>query len=397
MRIAAAALLTFAAAAGAQDISTGGFADIRGTVNSQQTAAVQGGLGKFRYGGDDSELRLADVNLFGTALLSEDILVYADLNYDPRQHTAVDLQEGYIRYRPLSLSPWRWSIKAGAFFPPISMENTGPGWTSPWTLTPSAINSWVGEELRTIGGEGKLEWRGDDQRIEAVFAVYGYNDAAGVLLADRGWVLTDRVTGLFDRLRLPDAAGNATHHPPIWRYPFYEIDGNPGVYGGVNWSSDQWGRISLLWYDNRADPHAFSKEFAWRTGFLSFGAETEIAGITLIGQAMSGKTEVNPSGDEGYATHFDSAFLLAGYRFGDWRLAARGEIFATTALDQDPGSRLSEHGSAGTLALTWKPLSFLKLTLEGMLADSWRTQRLNIHEQPQQIDRQLQLNARFSY
>jgi hypothetical protein len=397
MKSAATLLFLMAAAAGAQDISTGGFADLRGTWNSEQTAAVQGGLGKFRYGGDDAALRLADANLFGTAQLTEDLMVYTDLNYDPRQHTAVDVQESYIRYRPLSLSPWRWSVKAGAFFPPVSMENTGPGWTSLWTLTPSAINSWVGEELRTIGGEGKLEWRGEGLQVEALFAVYGYNDPAGVLLADRGWVLTDRVTGLFDRLRLPDAAGNALHRPPIWREPFYEIDGNPGVYGGVNWRSEPWGRISLLWYDNRADPHAFSHEFAWHTGFLTLGGETEIAGVTLIAQAMSGKTAVNPTGDEAYATHFNSAFLLAGYRFGDWRLAARAELFDTEALDHDPGSRLSEHASAGTLALSWKPLSFLRLTMEGMVADSWRTQRLNIQESPRQIDRQLQLNARFSY
>ena len=47
-----------------------------------------------------------------------------------------------------------WSVKAGAFFPTISLENDDLGWTSPYTLTPSAINSWIGEELRTIGSEG---------------------------------------------------------------------------------------------------------------------------------------------------------------------------------------------------------------------------------------------------
>ena len=47
-----------------------------------------------------------------------------------------------------------WSVKTGAFFPTISLENDDLGWTSPYTLTPSAINSWIGEELRTIGSEG---------------------------------------------------------------------------------------------------------------------------------------------------------------------------------------------------------------------------------------------------
>jgi len=394
---AAALLLLAAGAANAQDVSGGGYVDLRATANSRQVAATQGGLGPFRYGGGDDEFRLADVNLWGTALLSEDILVYADVNYDPRQHSAVDLTESYIRYRPLSLSPWRWSIRAGAFFPPISMENTGPGWTSLWTLTPSAINSWVGEELRTIGGETKLEWRGEGKQFDVLAAAYGYNDAAGVLLADRGWALTDRITGLFDRVRLPDALAGGSRHPPFWRFPFYEIDGKPGFYAGADWKSDQWGKISLLWYDNRADPRAFSSEFAWRTGFVSLGGETEIEGVTLIAQAMSGKTEINFTGVEGYATHFNSAFLLAGYHWGDWRLAGRFELFDTEALDHDPGSRLSEHGAAGTLALTWKPLSYLRLTGEGIVGDSWRTQRLAVGESPRQIDRQFQLNVRLTY
>ena len=58
------------------------------------------------------------------------------------------------RRRPVS-----WSVKAGAFFPTISLENDDLGWTSPYTLTPSAINSWIGEELRTIGSEAHAALR----------------------------------------------------------------------------------------------------------------------------------------------------------------------------------------------------------------------------------------------
>ena len=47
-------------------------------------------------------------------------------------------------------------MKTGAFFPTISLENDDLGWTSPYTLTPSAINSWIGDELRTIGSEAIL-------------------------------------------------------------------------------------------------------------------------------------------------------------------------------------------------------------------------------------------------
>jgi hypothetical protein len=385
----------------AQDISGGIYADLRLTSNSSQNAAVDGGLGKLRYGGNDGAdqlaVRLADINGWANLMLSPDLLAYADVNYDPRQRLPIDLDEAYLRYRPVSLSPWRWSVKIGAFFPPLSLENTGPGWSSQWTLTPSAINSWVGEELRTIGGEARIEWRGDVDRLAAYSALYGANDPAGVLIAARGWDLTDRITGVFDRIRLPDASFQAKSSGPVWRQPFAEIDGNPGYYAGLDWRHEGWGRINILFYDNRGDPHAFSGHFAWKTGFAAIGAETEIMGVTLMAQGLSGKTVVDPEGDEGYATHFDSAFLLAGYRWAEWRIALRGELFETTARWQDPGARLSEHGHAETLALTWRPMKSLRLTAEAIQLDSFRDQRQFIGQPAQQADRQFQLNARISY
>ena len=72
------------------------------------------------------------------------------------QRSGVDALEAYARYSPQTSGDWQWSVKAGAFFPPISLENTEVGWTSPWTLTPSAINSWVGEEVKVVGGEATL-------------------------------------------------------------------------------------------------------------------------------------------------------------------------------------------------------------------------------------------------
>jgi hypothetical protein len=391
------AALLLAGAGKAQDFSGGGYVDLRLAQTGAERASIDGGPGKTRYGDDGTGVHLAEAALYGNLQLTEDVLVFADLRYEPSQRTAVDLLESYIRYRPISLSSWRWSIKAGAFFPPISEENTAPGWTSPWTLTPSAINSWVGEELRTIGAEAKVEWRGESDRLEAEISVFGWNDVAGVELADRGWVMTDRVTGLFDRQRLPDALASP-NHPSVWREPFSEIDNSPGWYAGLSWKHEDWGRLDLLYYDNEADPHAFAHEYAWRTKFVSVGATTTIGGVTLLAQAMSGDTAIQPEEDDGaYVTDFQSAYLLAGYRFGDWRIAARGDVFATEAQDHDPGARLSEHGISETLALSWQPIEYLKLTLEGLRVDSWRTQRLTYGLSPGQVDHQIQLGAKFSF
>lgn len=400
MRKAAFLLAAFmlAGGAGAQDLTGGGYLDLRLVNSGGERAAVDGGSGKTRYGDDGNAAHLAEAALYGNLQLTEDVLVFADLRYEPAQRAAVDLLESYIRYRPVSMSRWRWSVKAGAFFPPVSEENTAPGWTSPWTLTPSAINSWVGQELRTIGAEGKVEWRGDADKIEAEAAAFGWNDVAGVAVADGGWILTDRITGLLDRLRLPNAAA-PRRHSAAWREPFTEIDKTPGWYAGLSWKHEDWGRLDLLYYDNEANPNAFDNEFAWHTKFVSAGLSTTLGPVTVLAQAMSGTTEVQPqANDSAYVTDFQAAYLLLGYRLGDWRVAARGDIFATEAHDHDdPGARLSEHGAAETLALSWQPVQYLKLTFEGLRVASFRTQRLSFGLPPGQVDHQAQLAAKFMF
>jgi len=380
-----------------QDLSGGGYLDLRLANSGDERAAVDGGLGKTRFGDDGTGFHLAEAALYGNLQLTEDLLGYADVRYEPSQRTAVDLIESYVRYRPVSLSPWRWSVKAGAFFPPVSEENTAPGWTSPWTLTPSAINSWVGEELRTIGTEAKVEWRGESDHIEGEVAMFGWNEAAGVALAERGWTMTDRITGLFDRLRLPNALATPAKPGAVWREPFAQIDGNPGWYAGLSWRHEDWGKLDLIYYDNEADPHAFEHEYAWHTRFVGAGTQTANGPVTVLAQVMSGTTTVAPDEDEAYDTDFQAAYLLLGYRLGQWRIAARADFFATEAQNHDPDDRLSEHGAAQTVALSWLPLDYVKLTLEGLRVDSWRTQRLSYGLSPGQVDHQVQLGAKFMF
>src|SRR5262249_39821269 len=155
------------------------------------------------------------------------------LRVEDYQKTFVDVMEAYVRYRPVSTNAWRWSIKAGAFFPPISLENTEVGWTRGWTLTPSAITSWGGDELCTVGGEAEIEWRREARTISAEAAAFGYNDPAGVLIAFRGWIFEDHPSTLIDRERLPDAlATDFGIRGPLYANEFAETDGRIGWYAG---------------------------------------------------------------------------------------------------------------------------------------------------------------------
>ena len=280
--------LAVSATARAQEFHFDGYADLRLIVPSTQGTWEDGELGKTRFGDEDGtvEARLAEVVGQGLVEITPELMVLAAARIDPYEKNFFDVLEGYVRYRPVSTTAWRWSIKAGAFFPPISLENTEVGWTSPWTLTPSAINSWVGEELRTIGGEARLEWRSDQRTITASAAGFGWNDPAGVLLADRGWTLDDRTVGLIQDPHLPDVIAYERHLPePIFTPEFMEIDGRPGWYAGASWDETGLGHFDVLYYNNEADPTKIvSDVVAWRTSFWNAGVKTTVGPVTFLAQ-----------------------------------------------------------------------------------------------------------------
>ena len=401
MRRSLAALLAVGvwSPAHAVDFHFDGYADLRLIVPSNQVSWQDGLLGKLRYGAEDNkpELRVAEAVGQGVALITPELTALAVVRVEPEQRTFFDFLEAYVRYRPVSTTAWRWSVKAGAFFPPLSLENTEVGWTSPWTLTPSAINTWVGEELRTIGAEGDLEYRSEARTITALASIYGWNDPAGVLIADRGWALHDRVTGLIDKPREPNAIAAALRVPaPLYTYEVLEIDDRPGWYAGASWDEVGLGYLNVIYYNNEANPRSVRlNTVAWRTDFWDMGARTQIGNVTLMAQGMIGNTLIIPSKSFFSDTHFKSAYLLAGWTISeDWRVAARADVFSTDEKRPFPNN-LSEHGNALTLAVNYLPYDWLRITAEAIRVDSTRNQRKQSGLAPHAVEDQLQLSAKF--
>jgi hypothetical protein len=400
--VALAACAALAPLARAADVDVRGWLDCRLVGRADERSYADGGLGKTRFGGSGTTAACVQAAVVAMAQLTPSLLALADVQYQTTGKNAFSALEAYLRYRPVSTTPLRWSVKLGEFFMPVSLENDAIGWTSPWTLTPSAIDGWIGEELRTIGAEARIEWRGAAQTFEGVAALVRENDPAGELLAARGWALADLTSGIGSRVREPDVYaidnGDAV---PLRFDPFLENDGRTGWYAGASWRATGLGRVAVLRYDNEADPSTHSggasPVFSWHTEFWSSGAELDIGDVVLLGQAVSGSTEIAPSPHFRTTTDFRAAYLLAGWNRGVLRPAIRVDVFSTDQLPRSIEERVREHGEAATFALNWRPREWLRVTGEALFVRSTRNARIEEGIGSLQNDRQLQLSARLLF
>jgi hypothetical protein len=346
--IAAACLSAKTAAAGDQ-LDVTGQLDMRWIQASGETSYLNGGLGALRFDPDHEGLRLGRAFLASRLRLTDIVTLHMVVDsYGDRDRNPVNLSEFWAEIRPFPTSALRWRARIGAFYMPISMENRGPGWSAVYTITPSALNSWIGEEFRTIGAEVEARWLGASSEYLGDFAlvasVYGWNDSAGSLLADGGFSLTDRPSLLFGDLGQPP------------RSFYHDIDHKPGYYSGLIWRHHDRLEIRALRYDNRADPSAYSSAGgAWRTRFASVGARWEpTAHWSFVAQYLSGDTESDAYWDEYSSIRmtYRAAFVLASIEAGRDRVSARFDHFEThqsTVAEDQPAN---ETGHAGTLAWT---------------------------------------------
>jgi hypothetical protein len=392
--IGVGALLGLATSAQAVDVSVDAYADARLVVPSGERSWVDGGLGKLRFGSDQPSpnLRFTEAVAQATLTLPQDLRAIAVVRVEPEQRSGIDALETYIWWRPAAEGDWHWSVKAGAFFPPVSVENDDLGWTSPYTLTPSAINAWVGNELRTIGGEGSLARTfAGAGTLTLTGALFCCNEPAGILIAERGWTLDDRPSGLFERVRLPDATAALFHVPLPARTGLFEnIDGNVGWYAGLKGNIPGAGEGAVLYYDNNADPEArTAHDTSWRTKFWAGSLRSRLFGATILAQGLTGDTTIGEYPP--ITTRFASAFVLASYDIDDWRASLRGDVFETR---NSAGRLFDEDGHAVTAAVLWSASSWLRLGGELLDIVSRRRERILEGATPARDDLQFQLSAR---
>lgn len=380
------------------DLTINGYLDLRAVAPADPQSWLHGGLGKFRYGGmqkfGTEGVLQGDLNL--SAIRLEGVHLVSVLRADPDTPSVIDALETYLRYDDMA-GDIGWSVKTGAFFPTISLENDDLGWTSPYTLTPSAINSWIGDELRTIGSEGTVRWKSDFGVVSLIGALTCCNEPAGVLIADRGWAMDDRPFGLFERERTPDQTERIFHAPvPGHTGMFEEIDGIVGWYAGATWQLPGIVKLSVTRYDNQADSEAAStRDHAWRTKFWNFGARTQFGPLVLIAQQLSGYTEIAGPGFEA-DTKFQSGFVLGSYDLDAWRFSVREDLFQTRR-ERALNNMWNEDGDATTGAISWTGLDVVRLTAEIIAMHSRRGEYVPAGLGYDRHDIQVQFDSRFFF
>ena len=332
-------------------------------ADSELPSWLEGGNGKLRFDEDHDGLRFSRAFMDLRGRISSTVNGKLTANINDGKSNTLDLTEAFIEWRPLPRSNWRLRSRLGAFYPHISMENTDAGWSSPYGLSASAINTWIGEELRTIGAEVRLtrdftDW--PDQHVSVEGGMFYGNDPTGGLLTWRGWASHDRQSGLFGKIPMPEEPAiepwDEEGDPPAHFDPFQEIDHNPGFYVGAEWQWADRARIKVFHYDNHADPEAETSDetYAWQTWFDHIGAEFTLPwDIGLIGQWINGSTRMGENLGPWRVedADFESKFLLLTRAFGRHRVSARYEWFSLEPFNDPEGYTNLDNGNV--LALSY--------------------------------------------
>jgi len=380
--------------------------DFRLVLTDGERSFTDGGFGKSRFGGggDTPELHAvpATAALVWHGPIAWGLSGTVAAAYQDGQDQPVDLIQAYATWRPVPRGETRFSVRAGLYWPEISLEHQGPAWQVADMITPSAINSWIGEEVKVVGLEGTAARPLAGGRLSATLGLFGFNDTAGTLLAFRGWALSDRQTGAFSRQMLPPPGSEIAGIQAPWTTPALEVDHRIGYYGRLEYQLIAPVTLSAFYYDNRGNPTAFTShsQWGWHTRFLNLGARAELGPRTrLLAQALTGSTRMgrDPGEDDYWVeTRFRAAYLRLTQEIGPLAFSGRLDLFDTRQRGEYVQADDDENGWSLTGAADWHLTRQAQLILEWLHVESDRLARLRLGTPAQQNQNVVQAAMRLS-
>jgi hypothetical protein len=380
-----------------------GVADLRISAADADHSWLDGGQGKSGVG-DGTQAAVPRAAVVWTPSLGFALRGHVTVQYEAKASRKLDINEAYLTLRAPPMAFGRAELKAGIFYPPVSLEHTGTGWTTPDMLSGSAINSWIGEEVLVRGVEGTFRHDFGEHEVSATAAVFGWNDTAGTLLSFRGWALHGLTTGLDTEWKLPTLSPFMRSRQYDGTTPVLELDHRPGYYGRLAWRPPAPISLSVVHYDNGGSRVALDRDlqWAWETRFTDVGLRWEPDGKTrVLAQAMTGETRMGfpfqGTGPIWINVGYKAAYVLVRRQLGADALTARLDGFRTSdrtlqALDDN-----SEHGWAITAAWRRHLIDHLDVITEAQRIDSVRAYRQYEGRPPQRDEILLQTALRVSF
>jgi hypothetical protein len=285
-------------------------------ASSHETAWIDGGFGRFEAGQNRTvSAGIAQLGVDWTPATW--LTVHAD-GIARTSHSAGTGSEAGVLQAFVDVFNEKWRLRAGSFWLPTSRENIDPLWTSPYSLTYSALNSWIGQEVRPIGAD--LQYSPNFYLTLGATAFRG-NDTMGTLLAARGWTLGNRLS----------VYNEVVPSPPDTTRPFGpDLDGKTGFAGRIRVQLPERAMLQVTRLDNRAvlDPGAVP-DVPWLTRCDIVGTTIGVTSpATFAAEWARGDTTVGFPGGT-FTLNFDTIYALVSYKSGANRYTARAEKFDT--------------------------------------------------------------------
>jgi hypothetical protein len=382
-----------------------GTIEISAHERSAQTSWTNGGWGVSRFGAKSDMLNLSRAALKGRLELSTDWSGHAVAQYAPDPNHKLGFTEAYLSYQPLA-KRYQFRSRIGAFYPRMSLENQAFAWSSPYSYQYSALNSWIGEEVRTFGAEIELKRPARRFRsrydVSLLGAIYKGNDPAGTLLVWRGFLPHGRQSVINERIEFAPLYALMTPqlvHQGQFVEPFSEIDGRFGYYLGIHAQYLKKHTLRLYWFDNNADPSALNQktqQYAWDTQFWSFAWRSKLSKRTqFIMQAMFGHTAMGEG--RGVDTEFNSWFVMLSHAWQGYRFSGRLEQSKVIDKDLSQFDPNASQTNAVTVNLTKQISLNWQVGAEWQYLDSYASFRPQVGRDENTYESLWRLTAKYQF
>lgn len=300
------ALTIFAAGANAGELQWSGFALARGAAGDDSVVLPHEAL--------SAQLQVG-LEWWASPVFGAHVHLVGRTDGDgPRGKVGVP--EAYVE---LNLHPRgdRVRLRGGAFFLPTSRENVDELWENPYAISSSALNTWLGEELRPIGVDASY-FRGN---AFAGATVFRGNETFGALPPVRGWAVDDRWTLLGQWVPVDDEYFTSLSS---------ENDGRPGWSARAGWNSQRL-LAQITHIDNRSDGLEYGHLVNWGTRFTIAAVEYTTDDWTFAAEDGWGPTYVIPEDAGRFTSRIEAGYALASRRFGRSRATLRFDSFRVDA------------------------------------------------------------------